>query len=707
MAERKNSVSPERADGVAASRGRLPAILAGIIVLLGMVAFHNALNGPFIFDDNVYIVEGDVIKQPLNEFNPYHRHTNRPVFFASLKLNYLFGGSLEPFGYHLFNVAVHLGTALVLFDLLRRTLLLPGLRDKFRRKAPWLAFAVAAIWVVHPLQTQAVNYVVQRCETMMAFCYLLFLYALLRSVESPRRWYAVSVIAFVVGIGCKEVMITAPVVALVFDRIFLAGRWDAIATGRKVVYVAILPAWLWLWFNAAGGIQSNVEKSGSRAEIASAPDGGTKSAVIESPTAEPDRTDVRRSRLPSPWQYLRTQPRVILHYIHLAFWPRPLCLDYKGGWPISTVSAAVLPGFVVGLLLCVTFVTLRFSPPIGFLAFSFFVILAPTSSVLPLPDVIFEHRMYLPLAALISIVVFGGGLLADRLLKKISATPKIRARGFGGCCVVVLVSLSAVTVARNRDYRSRSAIWKSVCDIYPENTRALQQLAAAHLAERNLEKARQVQAELEARTGGSEAAGENVFAINTKGQLLMASGDYAAAAGVFAEAVRLAPRDRTLHATVQMNLGVALGRLGRPQEAIERYRIAIKLKPGMVQPHSNLGAALLQMGKSDEAAVVLHEAVRLDPDDFHSLTHLGLALVRQKKLGEAVAFFRRAVAEEPQSIRGHDNLASVYIDTGQYAEAVRSLERAKSLAAQRGRDDDAESIRQRIERIRGAAAGRP
>ncbi|MFP6612185.1 MAG: hypothetical protein VB835_07705, partial [Pirellulales bacterium] len=78
MAERKNSVPPERADCVAASRGRLPAILAGIIVLLGMVAFHNALNGPFIFDDNVYIVEGEVIKQPLNEFNPYHRHTNRP-----------------------------------------------------------------------------------------------------------------------------------------------------------------------------------------------------------------------------------------------------------------------------------------------------------------------------------------------------------------------------------------------------------------------------------------------------------------------------------------------------------------------------------------------------------------------------------------------------------------------------------------------------
>jgi Flp pilus assembly protein TadD len=535
----------------------------------------------------------------------------------------------------------------------------------------------------------------------------LFLYALLRSVESPRRWYAVSVIAFVVGIGCKEVMITAPVVALVFDRIFLAGRWDAIAAGRKMVYVAILPAWLWLWFNAAGGIQSNIEKAGSRAETASARDGGTKSAVIESPATKPDRTDVRRSRLPSPWQYLCTQPRVILHYIHLAFWPRPLCLDYKGGWPISTVRAAVLPGIVVGLLLCATFMALRFSPPIGFLAFSFFVILTPTSSVLPLPDVIFEHRMYLPLAALISIVVFGGGLLADRLPVKISITPKIRARAFGVCCVVVLVSLSAVTIVRNRDYQSRSAIWQSVCGIYPENTRALQQLAAAHLAERNLEKARQVQATLEARTGGNETASGNVFAINTKGRLLMASGDYAAAAGVFAEAVRLAPRDRTLHATVQMNLGVALEKLGRPQKAIERYRIAVKLKPGMVQPHTNLGAALLQMGEIDEAAVELHEAVRLDSGDFQSLTNLGLALVHQKKLGEAVAFFQRAVAAEPQRIRGHDNLASAYIDTGQYAEAMRSLERAKSLATERGQGDYAESIRQRIDRIRGAAAGRP
>jgi tetratricopeptide (TPR) repeat protein len=707
MTDREDSAPAVATGDDPHSQQRLSRILRGVVVLLGVVAYCNALQGPFVFDDDLYIADSHVIKQPLGQFDPFHRHNNRPVFFASLKFNYLFSGASEPFGYHLFNVAVHLGGAIVLFGLVRRTLLLPKLCQRFHQQAPWLALAVAAIWVVHPLQTQAVNYIVQRCETMMAFCYLLFLYGMVRSIESERRWswYAVAIMAFIIGIGCKEVMITAPLIALLFDRIFLASSWRDTIRERGVVYVAIVPAWLWLWFNAAGGIKSNVVEADRQTLVAASESEEKETdAVAEKPNdTEPKRsTAAQQGQLTTPWQYLCTQPRVISHYIRLAFWPRPLCLDYKGGWQQETIADAILPGLAVITLLLASIAALRFCPPIGFLGVAFFVILAPTSSVLPLQDLIFEHRMYLPLAALITIAIVGGSIMLERLLAALRINPNARAYVMLGVASMAVIACLALTISRNRDYQRRSAIWQSVLGIYPNNVRALQHLVSAYFSEENSVGARAALSKLNEITGADEQASLKPWVLNSEGRLLVESGNYEAAGRVFEEAIILGPRDTTLRATLHKNLGVAYEKLGRLPDAIDQYRTAIRLMPRSAVAQNSLGYALFKSQEFQEAGDVLRTAVRLDPNNYLALNNLGLVLAYQRKPADAIAYFQRAVAQEPEFIAGHDNLASAYIDTRQNAKAVKSLERAHTLAIEQDDQEYVADIQLRIDRIRAS-----
>ena len=133
----------------------------------------------------------------------------------TLAANYALGGT-NVWGYHAFNLAIHVLAALTLYGIVRRTLLRPGLWERFGASAEWVALAVAAVWTVHPLQTESVTYIIQRCESMMGLFYLLTLYSFIRAVESPRpvRWQVVTVAACLLGMGTKEVMATAPLLVL-------------------------------------------------------------------------------------------------------------------------------------------------------------------------------------------------------------------------------------------------------------------------------------------------------------------------------------------------------------------------------------------------------------------------------------------------------------------------------------------------------------
>ncbi len=202
-----------------------------MLIAAGIWAYHSSFQGPFIFDDVHSIPLNPYIRHlwPIREVLTAPRNCSvngRPTVCLTLALNYAWSG-LNVWGYHAFNLAVHLLSALVLFGILRRTLDGEKLRDQFGGAAVGLAAAIALLWEIHPLQTESVTYIVQRTELLMGLFLLLTLYCTLRGACSvrPGAWYLAAVAACAFGMGSKEVMVSAPLLVLLYDRVFLASSF--------------------------------------------------------------------------------------------------------------------------------------------------------------------------------------------------------------------------------------------------------------------------------------------------------------------------------------------------------------------------------------------------------------------------------------------------------------------------------------------------
>jgi hypothetical protein len=422
----------ERATTVEAGIWRgWPLVLA---LVCGGAAYSDSLRGPFIFDDIDSILNNPHVNRALPEGKDVPTSLRgRPVLTFSFEVDYAIGG-MDVRVYHFTNLVIHLGCGVVLFGIMRRNFFsAPLWGGRFEHSSHWLAGAVVAIWLVHPLNTEAVTLVVQRAESLAGLFYLLVIYCLIRG------WNAAVVAACVLGLGTKEVVATAPVMALLYDRTFLAGSFLAAIRARK-----------WLYFTLAGMLVVfllGVVLSGARSQ--------SVGNIL-------------------PGDYLITQMGVIAHYVALAFWPRGLVLDYYD-WPVAHgVSEISVGGWLVVITIVATVVALKWKPWLGFLGAWFFGILAPSSSVIPVfTEVAAEHRMYLPLIALVVLVVVGGWVLFSRNL--------IGCWVAGMIYIVVLAGLSGLTYLRNAEYRNAVVIWQDAVEARPGNPRAYFNLGYSEL----------------------------------------------------------------------------------------------------------------------------------------------------------------------------------------------------------------------------------
>ena len=422
----------------------IPAL--ALLLLVAVAAYHNSFTGPFTFDDAIWINENSNIRHlwPIGAvlFPPDATVVGgRPVVSLTLALNYALGGT-NVWGYHAFNLVIHILAAWTLFGVLRRTLILPRLRERFGSAATPLALAAAILWMIHPLQTESVTYVIQRTEALMGLFYLLVLYGVIRGATwgGSRWWYVVAVLSCLLGMATKEVTVTAPVIVLVYDRMFLAGTFREAWRQRYGLYLALAATW--------SVVPLLLISTGFY--------GGTAGFGVQKFTW---------------WTYLLTQPGVLVHYLGLTFWPRGLCLDY--GWPAAHGWNDVLgPAVLMVGLLALTFWALVRGWGWGFLGVWFFLVLAPTSSFVPIQDAAFEHRMYLPLAAVVTGVVLGGYLVGQGVVGggKISG-PVVQIMGVS-LLILAGAALGILTLRRNEDYRSELSIWEDTVAKAPGNERA-------------------------------------------------------------------------------------------------------------------------------------------------------------------------------------------------------------------------------------------
>jgi tetratricopeptide (TPR) repeat protein len=485
-------------------------------------------------------------------------------------LNHAAGG-LAVGGYHAVNLAVHVLCAWLLLGVARRVFAAPrvGAAD-----ADGLALSTALLWTVHPLATETVVYVVQRTESLMALCLLATLYTFLRGVSSARPvpWLAASVAACALGMGCKQVMVVAPLLVLCADALFLTGSFGTSLRRRAPYYAGLTATWIVLGLLLAGG------------EVARA-------------------TGLDLALGVTPLQFLWTQSRAILHYLRLAVWPSPLRLHYD--WTaVRSLGEAWPTVALVGALFVATAVGVWRRLPAAFAGAVFFLVLAPTSSVVPIPtELVAERRMYVPLAALAGVAVVG----AHRGLVRLAGPHASRlAPALAGVLAIVLGSAA---FARVRDYRTEESIWRDTVEKSPQS----------------------------------------VAVRNNYGRALANLGRLDEAIAQYREGLRLAPED----ARTWAKLGNALAEQGKLPEAVDAYRAALRYEPTDEKTHNNLARVLIRVGDLPGAIAQLQEAVRLEPSYALGRLNLAKLLANAGRFAEARAQAQAAAAtpDAPPNVR--------------------------------------------------------
>jgi Flp pilus assembly protein TadD len=586
-----------------------------LILAAILVAYANSFSGPFIFDDVFWIPANPHIRHlwPLWDAlqpPPVSGGTGRPLVCLTLALNYALSG-LDPWSYHVFNLAIHACAALVLFGIVRRTLQGRRLRERFGAHANDLAAAIAILWAVHPMQTESVTYVIQRMESLMGLFLLLTLYCVIRGHDSPRRlwWYAGAAACCALGMGTKEGMAIAPIIVLLYDRVFLADSWADLSHQRSRLYAGLAATWLILIslivINKARG-----------------------SALMGFPAV-------------SWWRYAQNQFGATAHYLRLAFWPDRLCIDY--GWQSSTLprSWIAVGAMLIIWLLAATGWALANVPPLGFLGAWFFLTLAPSSSLVPIQDMVADRRMYLPLAALVTLAVVAAWNGLTALSRRSGRTRAARGWACFALTVLIAGALAWRTVERNEDYHSGIAIWTNTIRQRPQNGRAWNNLGYSYY------KAGQADSAVACLRRAIELlptdAPTRGMAYANLGNVLIAQGRYNEAITQFSEALRLNPGDADAHS----DLGVALQQLGDQEQAIGHLRTAIRLHPDHGRAHYNLSVLLTDLGDFDEALRELQTARHLLPDRPEIPFKLGLLLRNHGRYAEACANFAEALRLKP------------------------------------------------------------
>ncbi len=607
---------------VAATRREVP----GIVFTLVLVAllYLNSLKAPFAFDDVSAVTQNQTIRQlwpPWNALNPPLESAGalgRPVVNYSLAVNYALGG-LDVRVYHLTNLGLHLSVTLALWGILRRALRQTPLAGSWRGGTDGLAWVITLLWSAHPLLTESVTCIVQRSEILGSLFLLLTLYCFIRSVEDPastRLWQCLGVASCLVGAGSKEFVVVTPLIILLYDRALVAGDFRGAWRRRKGFYLTLCATWAPLAWLVLG----NNRRAGTV---------GFDLGV-------------------SSWEYLLTQCRALATYLKLSFWPHPLVLDY-GTATIRHPGEVWWQGVLVLGLLAGTAWALVRRPAAGLVGALFFLVLAPSSSFLPLTtQTIAEHRMYLPLAAVLVLVVTTA---ASRLGRPVIIL-----------CFGASLASGWGTVQRNKDYVTSVSIWRDTVAKAPSNLRARLNLGTELTqAQRPAEALLVFEEALQGDMTGL-ATSHVALAGNWKSDLhagyglaLHRVGRSEEAAGQLVEACRLNPRHRNAH----FNLGKVLAELGRLEEALPWYQQAVKLQPVDVEARTGLGKVLVVLGRYQEAEEEAKALIRLEPGNLETRMDLADLMILQERYPEAQKMYEEILATKPAHPRAVDRIGKL------------------------------------------------
>jgi tetratricopeptide (TPR) repeat protein len=609
------------------------------VAFAALAAYYNSFQGATLLDDKHVFVRNERVQRPWQGWGTFNSVS--ALVYLSFAVNYAHHGT-DVWGYHAVNLAVHVLAALTLFGIARRTFLSERLGGRFARRATVLGFAVALLWALHPIQTQSVTYICQRLESLMGLMYLLTLYCVIRGARAKHAsalWYAAAAIACLLGMFCKGVMMTAPVIVLLYDRTFLAGSFRQAFRKRRLLYLLLAATWPFLLLN----LWHRFVTEGMGTEV---------NFVHASVT---------------PWTYAATQFGVILHYLRLSFWPSGLCLDYA--WRPATSAIEIVPPAIVILgLLGVTLWGLWRNRTWAFPGAWFFLILGPTSSFLTINELAFEHRMYLSLAGVAAFMVAAAYHLGTSILIRVRGT-----RALLPLSSVLLVAIASVlgflTHKRNKLYQSEFAMWQDVIARRPGNPRPYYNLGVAYGRLREDAQA------MTHYTTAIQLAGDYVAAYNNRGVIYGHFGQWGRAIEDYSQAIELVPK----FAPPYYNRANAYLELGDYDRAVSDFTRAIERKHDFVRAYNDRGVAYQRLGRYDLAIRDYTMAILLKPENARSYANRAAVYGKTKQYRLALRDCREALQRDPNSADAYSARAAVNRSLKRYHAAVADYTRAIQL----------------------------
>ena len=643
-----------------------------VLILFGTLSFgiySNTLEVPFYFDDNPVIIENAHIRITNLSFNAIKNagfnsfDSSRPIGYISFAINYYFH-QYNPKGYHIVNIIVHILTGLLLYLFIKTTLSIP-ISKSFSTLIPqsfnpaFIAFFAALIWLVNPVHTQSVTYIVQRMNSMasMFFILSLWLYAKGRMIQHlqltslqhdksskldkntlaikrktafsfqlliPGLYFSGAFLSWILALGCKQTAATLPFFIFLYDWYFfqdLSKDW----LKRQLKYLVFifvlfgLIAFLYLGLNP-------LEK------ITSISDYANKEFTFT--------------------ERVLTQPRVVIYYLSLLFFPHPSRLNLDHDFPLSH---SLVDPITTLFSFCIIFGLIGWAVYrakkerlISFCILWFFGNLVIESSVIPLA-IIYEHRTYLPSM----LVCFLFIILGQRYIK-------LKWPGVVLFCFITAM-FSFWTYQRNNIWRDPVTLWSDSVAKSPQKARPHGGLGAA------LEKQDRIEEAIQHYLKALRINPDYVDVHNNLGLARDKQERIEEAIQHYLQALRIMPDYEKAH----YNLGVARDKQGRTKEAFQHYLQALRIKPDFAEAHNNLGNALNKQDHIEEAIEHYLSAIRIKPDFADAHYNLGVALYKQDLTEEAIRHYLQALRVKPDYEKAHNNLGLARDKQGRTKEAIR------------------------------------
>lgn len=603
-----------------------------LLSILIFLIYCNTFDSSWHFDDipnivrNPYLQISDLKPETLvNTFyasrkDGFYLQTRlyRPLACLSLALNW-YAGRDSVTGYHVVNLLIHLVTASLLFLTILHLFKSPKLTGKYEGSQYFVALLTATLWAVNPIQIQAVTYIVQRMAAMAAMFYILGIYLYLKGrLQSPNwkryTFFLACLMAYVCALGSKENAITLPIAIILLEVVFFQDLGCA-RTRRRIFWIA-------------AGIGLGIVVFGALFFLK-----GDLAAIM--------KTYAERSF--SPWQRVMTQPRILIFYLTLIFYPLPTRLSIEHEVAVSTSLidpwTTIFSILLILVLIGVGISQMRRRPILSFAILFFFLTHMIESSFIGL-ELIFEHRNYLPSLFLFFPVSVGIKWMLDFYRGR---QPLMRVL-IASFITIVIIGFGIGAYVRNMAWYTEKTLWEDAMQKAPNSKRPYHNLAWGYYWKiGQYDKAAEL---YKVSLGlGKHANISQARAINNIANIHFIKGDMQKASQMFYEAYRRYPN----YYLFKLNLAKVKVKTGEWQAALSLLDQILSRVPDYRPALSLKGQVLLKQRRFAEAVDSYARLLKQKSDDPVAMLNAGIGLRLMGNPVRAEWYFKAALRNNPRS----------------------------------------------------------